>query len=141
MYYLTPFRYIVDGFLGAAVHDFKVVCADNEFARFSPPAGQTCQAYVQPFIARAGGYVQDGVGGLCEYCQYATGDEFAAGFNVFYANRWIDYGVTFAYCAFNFMMIYACSWLYLGGARKIARAFSPAARKQARAKKVASEKA
>ena len=141
MYYLTPFRYITEGFLSVAVHDLPLICADNEFARFLPPPGQSCQAYVQPFIAQAGGYVQDGIGGLCEYCQYASGDEFAAGFNVFYHNKWIDYGVVFAYCVFNFMVVYACSWLYLGGTRKIRRAFSGAGKKQAKTQRVVGEKA
>ena len=80
MYYFTPFRYLLDGFLGVAVHGIKVKCADNEFARFAAPPGQTCQTYTQPYIAQAGGYVQNGANGLCELCQYATGDEFVSTF-------------------------------------------------------------
>lgn len=78
MYQLTPFRYLLEGFLGVAVHGLKVECAQNEFARFAAPPGQTCQSYTQQFIASAGGYVQTGAGGLCEFCQYATGDEFVS---------------------------------------------------------------
>ncbi|KAI9709653.1 MAG: hypothetical protein M1812_007631 [Candelaria pacifica] len=132
MYYLTPFRYLLEGFLGAAVHDVPVICESSEFARFSPPPGQTCQQYTQAFIRQAGGYVQE-QGGMCEFCQYANGDEFAAGFNVYYSNKWLDYGVFFAYCIFNFMVVYACSWLYLGGAKKLRKRFSPSARKQQKA--------
>ncbi len=113
MYYLTPFSYLLEGFLGAAVHDVPVVCESSEFARFSPPPGQTCQQYTQAFIQQAGGYVQEQAG-ICEFCQYANGDEFvsclteypfgslftndreqAASFNVFYSNIWLDYGVFF----------------------------------------------
>ena len=78
MYALTPFRYLLEGFLGVAVHGLKVECAQNEFARFAAPPGQTCESYTQQFIARAGGYVQTGAGGICEFCQYATGDEFVS---------------------------------------------------------------
>lgn len=78
MYWLTPFHYLLEGFLGVAVHGLKVECAENEFARFAAPPGQTCQSYSQQFIARAGGYVQTGAGGICEFCQYATGDEFVS---------------------------------------------------------------
>lgn len=35
-----------------------------------------------------------------------------------------------AYIGFNFTVVFACTWLYLGGARKIKAFFSPAARKQ-----------
>ncbi|KAI9702843.1 MAG: hypothetical protein M1836_008057 [Candelina mexicana] len=132
MYYLTPFRYLLEGFLGAAVHDVPVVCDSSEFARFSPPPGQTCQQYTRAFIQQAGGYVQQR-GGMCEFCQYANGDEFAAGFNVYYSKKWLDYGVFFAYCIFNFMVVYTCSWLYLGGAKKLRKRFSPSARKQQKA--------
>lgn len=102
MYYLTPFRYILDGFLGVAVHNRPVICESVEFARFSAPPGQTCDSYTQSFIAMAGGYVQTGADGLCEFCQYKNGDEFAKGFNVLYSNKWMDYGVIWAFCIFNF---------------------------------------
>lgn len=58
------FRYLLDGFLGAAVHGRPVICASNEFARFSPPPGQRCQSYTADFIAKTGGHVQNGSGGL-----------------------------------------------------------------------------
>ncbi|KAI9818834.1 MAG: hypothetical protein M1827_007655 [Pycnora praestabilis] len=132
MYYLTPFHYLLEGFLGVAVHNRPVICESSEFARFPPPPGQTCQQYAQTFIQQAGGYVQQS-GGMCEFCQYANGDEFAAGFNVYYSHKWLDYGVFFAFCIFNFVVVYVCSYLYLGGARKIRKSLSPAARKQKKA--------
>ena len=141
MYVLTPFRYLLEGFLSVATHDRPVVCASKEFARFAPPPGQTCQSYTAAFIAQAGGYVQNGSNGLCEFCQYANGDEYAAGFNVFYSHKWLDYGVFWAYCVFNFLVVFLCSWLYLGGMETIKRSFSPAARKQRKAVQVQNEKA
>lgn len=102
MYYLTPFRYILEGWLGVAVHNRPVKCEAKEFARFAAPPGQTCENYTRQFIEMAGGYVQTGVDGLCEFCQYKSGDEFAKGFNVEYGHRWRDYGVTWAFCIFNF---------------------------------------
>ncbi|MCJ1392519.1 hypothetical protein MMC18_005387 [Xylographa bjoerkii] len=140
MYWLTPFHYLLEGLLGVAVHDIQVVCEDAEFARFSAPPGETCQSYTQPYIAQAGGYVQVGAGGVCEFCQYATGDQFAAGFNVYYSHKWLDYGVFWAFICFNFGMVFLCSWLYLGGNRKIKALFSPAARKQKKAAKQEREK-
>jgi hypothetical protein len=35
-----------------------------------------------------------------------------------------------AYILFNFAVVFICTWLYLGGSRKIKSGFSPAARKQ-----------
>jgi ATP-binding cassette subfamily G (WHITE) protein 2 (SNQ2) len=139
MYWLTPFHYLLEGFLAAITHGVPVICDSNEFARFSPPPGQTCLSYTDQFVAQAGGYVQTGADGLCEFCQYANGDQFAASFNVFYSNIWRDYGLMWAYCIFNFGVVFLCSWLYLGGARKIRKAFSPKARKQAKMAKSSSD--
>jgi ATP-binding cassette subfamily G (WHITE) protein 2 (SNQ2) len=39
-------------------------------------------------------------------------------------------GIVWAYIFFNFAVAFVCTWLYLGGARKVKNLFSPAARKQ-----------
>lgn len=77
MYWITPFKYLLEGFLGVVVHDVPVECAENELARFTPPPGQTCQQYTQGFIQRMGGYVRE-QDGMCSFCQYANGDEFVS---------------------------------------------------------------
>lgn len=78
MYYLTPFRYLMEGLLSVSVHGLQVQCDDTEFAKFPAPPGQTCQSYTEGFIRQAGGYVENGSDGLCHFCQYATGDEFVS---------------------------------------------------------------
>ena len=125
MYWLTPFHYLLEGFLSVATHGRRVTWSSNEFARFPPPPGQTCQSYAGHYIAQAGGYVQDGIDGLCEFCQYATGDEFAASFNIYYSKKWLDFGVFWAFILFNFAVVFLCSYLYLGGLKKIRGALSP----------------
>ena len=77
-----------------------------------------------------GGYVQVGQDGICEFCQYANGDEFGRGFSVYYSNLWRDFGFFWAYILFNFAIVFFCSWLYLSGGRRIKGAISPKARKQ-----------
>ncbi|KAI4177560.1 MAG: hypothetical protein LQ346_007662 [Caloplaca aetnensis] len=141
MYYLTPFRYILDGFLGVAVHNRPVICESVEFARFSAPPGQTCDSYTQSFIAMAGGYVQTGADGLCEFCQYKNGDEFAKGFNVLYSNKWMDYGVIWAFCIFNFAVVFVASWLFLGGTKSVKNLFHAKAKKQQKELQKSNDKA
>lgn len=133
MYWLTPFHYLLEGLLAAVTHGVPVVCATTEFARFAAPPGETCQSYTAAYIKEAGGYIQNGSDGLCEFCQYANGDEFAAGFNVFYKHIWRDYGFFWAYICFNFAVVFFCSWLYLGGARKIRGTLSGKKRREAKA--------
>ncbi|KAL8757198.1 MAG: hypothetical protein Q9199_002383 [Rusavskia elegans] len=130
MYYLTPFTYLLGGFLSAAAHGRPVTCADNELARFPPPPNESCESYTEQFVAQAGGYVRTGAEGICEFCQYKNGDEFLKGFNVFYSNKWRDYGIFFAFCGFNFAIVFFASWLFLGGTKTIKNMFHAKARKQ-----------
>ncbi|KMU74574.1 ATP-binding multidrug cassette transport protein [Coccidioides immitis RMSCC 3703] len=91
MYWLTPFRYLLEGYLGVVTNKIPVRCSENEFARFRPPPGLTCEDYAGPFVEQRGGYVITDGSGMCALCQYANGNEFAASFNVFYKYKWRDY--------------------------------------------------
>lgn len=115
MYWLSPFHYLVEAFLGAAIHDQPVRCADNEFARFNPPPDQNCDDYTSSFIGQAGGYVQTSANGTCEFCQYATGDEFGRGFSVYYSHIWRDFGIFVGFIIFNYAIVYIATWLKFKG--------------------------
>lgn len=91
MYWLTPFHYLLEGWLGVATNNVPVRCSSEEYARFSPPPGMTCAQYAGPFAQRRGGYVTTDANGMCAFCQYANGNQFAASFNVFYGYKWRDY--------------------------------------------------
>lgn len=47
------------------IWDVVVECAEEEYGRFTPPAGQTCGAYMESFLATGTGYIQDPVSALC----------------------------------------------------------------------------
>jgi len=130
MYWLTPFKYLLEGFLALLVSGQEIRCDDSELAIFPAPAGQDCQTYAGAWAQQSGGYVQQQPDGSCGYCQFATGDAFAASFNVFPRFIWRDFGIMWAYIMFNFAVVFVCTWLYLGGAHKIKAAVSPAARKE-----------
>ncbi|KKK21456.1 ABC transporter [Aspergillus ochraceoroseus] len=121
MYWLSPFHYLVEGFLGVVIHDVPVRCVPREEALFTPPSNLTCQQYAGPFAAHAPGYVENAANGMCSYCQYSNGDEFGASFNIFYKHKWRNYGIFWAYVLFNFTAVFFFSWLYLHGARDIKR--------------------
>lgn len=117
MYWLTPFHYLLEAFLAVAIHDQPVQCASDEFARFSPPPGQTCEAYAGRFVAETMGYLQtasDGTG-MCEYCQYATGDEFGETFSVYYSHIWRNFGIVCAFILFNYFVVYFATFLRFRG--------------------------
>ncbi|KAK2751121.1 hypothetical protein FQN57_000196 [Myotisia sp. PD_48] len=90
MYWLTPFHYLVEGLLGVATNTVPMRCSEKEYARFPAPPGMTCEEYAGPFARTRGGYVIDD-NGQCAFCQYANGNQFAAGFNIFYRYKWRNY--------------------------------------------------
>jgi ABC-type multidrug transport system ATPase subunit/ABC-type multidrug transport system permease subunit len=92
MYWLTPFKYLLEGFLGLLTQGQEIVCETREMAIFPPPPGQDCQTYAGQFAQEAGGYVEALADGNCGFCQYATGEAFAASFNVFPQYIWRDFG-------------------------------------------------
>lgn len=120
MYWLSPFTYIMEGFLGTLTHNVPVRCGENEFARFTPPDGETCGEYVRGFLEMVGGYVLE-ENGTCKFCQFENGEEFARGFNIEYGRRWRDIGIVCAYVVFNFLAVAVFSWLYLGGVGRVRR--------------------
>ncbi|KZF21113.1 hypothetical protein L228DRAFT_222166 [Xylona heveae TC161] len=129
MYWLTPFHYLLEGFVAVATHGIPINCSQSEYARFTPPAGQTCEQYTRGFVRAVGGYVRE-VDGMCMFCQYANGDQFAAGFNAFYSHKWRDYGIFFAFCIFNFMVVFFCSWLMLKGGHRLKSRIRSASNKE-----------
>ncbi|XRM42481.1 ATP-binding cassette transporter snq2 [Aspergillus tubingensis] len=131
MYWLTPFHYLLEGFLSVVVHGVPVRCVPREESEFSPPSGMTCQEYAGSYASQIGGYVQDAGNGLCAFCQYSVGDAFARNFNVYYSHKWRNYGIFWAYVIFNFMAVFFFSWLYLHGARNIKRSISARKSKKA----------
>jgi ATP-binding cassette subfamily G (WHITE) protein 2 (SNQ2) len=115
MYWLTPFHYLLEAFLGVVMHEVPMRCVEREESSFTVPPGQSCEGYAGGFVQQVGGYVRDVGGGGCAFCQYDSGDQFAASFNVFYQHKWRDYGIFFGYVIFNFIVVFIISWLYLHG--------------------------
>lgn len=76
MYHLSPFTYLVEGFLSVVTHNVPVRCVSREESTFTPPPGSNCQDYAGSFAQQVGGYVRDAGNGLCAYCQVADGDSY-----------------------------------------------------------------
>lgn len=132
MYWLTPFHYLLEAFLGVAIHDQPVECSSGEFARFSPPPGQSCDTYVGPYIAQAGGYVQNGTDGLCEYCTYRSGDEFGMQFSVYYSHHWRNFGIVCGFIVFNYAIVYLATFFRFRGANPLKGIFGKRSQQKGR---------
>lgn len=96
MYYINPFNYLIGGLVNTVLWDVEVECNPEEYGVFSPPAGQTCEAYMQPFLQQNPGYLRNPQANAnCEYCPYSRGDQYLQTLNL--GNRsdgWRDIGIT-----------------------------------------------
>jgi ATP-binding cassette subfamily G (WHITE) protein 2 (PDR) len=102
MYRISPFTYLVSGVMSTGIANAQVVCADIEYLHFNPPAGQTCGQYLDPYINATGGYYLDGnATSDCSFCTLDSTNQFLAQINVFYSDRWRNFGLMWVYIAFN----------------------------------------
>ncbi len=105
MYRVSPLTYLVDGVAATGMHGRTVVCALNELSRFNPPTGQTCQAYLANYLKTAPGQLMNPMAtSQCEYCPLTTSDQFLASVAITWSARWRNYGIGFAYIAFNIVV-------------------------------------
>lgn len=112
MYRVNPFTYFVEGFLGTAVAKAKAYCDSTEFVSFHPANGTTCSAYMADYMEVAGGYLSNpDARSDCHFCEITETDQFLKVVNIEFDNRWRDFGVLWAFVAFNIVGTIFLFWL------------------------------
>ncbi|EEH23444.2 hypothetical protein PABG_05655 [Paracoccidioides brasiliensis Pb03] len=111
MWRVSPLTYTVGGLAATGLHNRIVNCAENEFAIFNPPSGATCGQYLAEFFAAgAQGQLEDpNATQGCRYCSLRNADQFLARSEVFWSQRWRNFGLGWAYIGFN---VFAAVALY-----------------------------
>jgi hypothetical protein len=65
-----------------------------------------------PYIALAGGYLTDAnATSECNFCAMSSTDTFLAAFNIYFSNRWRDFGLMWVYVIFNIFGAIFLYWL------------------------------
>ncbi|CAK7210420.1 Multidrug resistance protein [Sporothrix eucalyptigena] len=114
MYRVSPLTYLIGGLLATGVAQTAVHCSDLELLTFQPPANTTCADYMAPYMQLAGGSLSnpDAVYPTsCEFCSLATTDAYLATVNIFYSDRWRNFGLLWAYVVFNIAAALGLYWL------------------------------
>lgn len=113
MYRVSPLTYWVAGMAATMLHGRQVVCSSDEVSVFNPPSGQSCGTYMQPYLTGLGtgaGTLQNPMATSgCEYCSLQVADQFLAGSNIYWSERWRNFGLMWVYVGFN---IFATVLLY-----------------------------
>lgn len=106
MYYVNPSTWWIAGTLSATLNNTPVQCAEQEFARFTAPAGQTCQSYAGSFAEQTGGYVQTLADGVCGFCQFRSGVEYMDTLNIHPSDKWRNLGIFIVFVITNYLLVY-----------------------------------
>ncbi|EAS35179.3 ABC transporter [Coccidioides immitis RS] len=103
MWRVSPLTYTVGGLAATVLHERVVRCAENELAVFDPPDGATCGQYLERFFALgAPGRLNNPFATQgCEYCPLSSGDQFLAESEIFWNQRWRNFGIGWGYIGFN----------------------------------------
>ncbi|RYP91869.1 hypothetical protein DL770_002046 [Monosporascus sp. CRB-9-2] len=114
MYRVNPFKYVIEGLMGTALSNTNVTCASNEYLAFRAPSDGSCSSYLSAYIDSAGGYLLNpdaGSGTDCEYCSLSTTNAFLEGIDVYYENRWRNFGFMWVFIVVNIVGTFAVYWL------------------------------
>lgn len=113
MYRVSPFTYWIGAMASTQVHGRQVVCSSAELSVFDPPSGQTCWDYLKDYATLAGGQVlnKNATSG-CEYCPLTIGDQYLATSEIYYDQRWRNFGIVWAFIAFNVFMATLLYYLF-----------------------------
>ncbi|KAK9489410.1 ABC-2 type transporter-domain-containing protein [Lipomyces doorenjongii] len=103
MWRVSPLTYLVGGLAAVGLHQRQVHCANNELAIFDPPSGQTCAEYLRPYLTAGapGSLYNPSAVTNCQYCPISNGDQFLAASEIFWSQRWRNFGIGWAYIVFN----------------------------------------
>lgn len=105
MYRASPFTYWISGMASTQAHDREVVCSSNELSVFNPPSNQTCQEYMAEYMSLAGGKLQNpDATADCAFCSLNVADEYLAGSEIYWDDRWRNFGLIWVYVVFNIAM-------------------------------------
>ncbi|OQD76097.1 hypothetical protein PENDEC_c005G05946 [Penicillium decumbens] len=104
MYRVSPFTYYISGIASTALHGRGVSCSAAELSVFDPPAGQTCQEYMTKYEQMSTGTlteVSKNATSNCEWCSITLADQYLAGREIYFGDRWRNYGIFWCYFIFN----------------------------------------
>ncbi|KAL2847588.1 ABC-2 type transporter-domain-containing protein [Aspergillus pseudodeflectus] len=112
MYRVSPFTYMVSGMLSTAISGTNVVCDSIETLNMDPPSGQTCYEFLNPFVEQFGGAIQNpNATAECAYCAMAKTDDFLASVLSYWSEAWRNFGLIWAFIAFNIVAAIGIYWL------------------------------
>ncbi|KAI5861149.1 ATP-binding cassette transporter [Durotheca rogersii] len=112
LYRVSPLSYWVSAVMATGLANVDVTCAPNEFTTFDPVDGQTCGQYMEQYISTFGGYLLNpNSTTTCNFCTIKDTNVYLEHINSEYDTRWRNFGILWAYVAFNVAAAIFLYWL------------------------------
>ncbi|AET39068.1 pleiotropic drug resistance family ABC transporter Ecym_3605 [Eremothecium cymbalariae DBVPG len=114
MYYLSPITYVVSAFMSTGAAKAQIKCTADELVKFFPPSGTTCEEYIRPYLSTHPAYFTgtEGDSGLCSLCVMNKSDVYLASVNIYYKDRYRNWGIFFCYCIVNMIGFAFLYWYF-----------------------------
>jgi ABC-type multidrug transport system ATPase subunit/ABC-type multidrug transport system permease subunit len=110
LYYLNPFTYVSGSLLVFNIFGVDVQCAENEFALFDPPSGQTCESYLGSYLLGEGSrsnLINPTATQDCRVCEYRTGNDYLYSLNLKdYFYGWRDAAICVIFVLSSYGTVY-----------------------------------
>lgn len=99
---ISPLTYLIGGMAAVGLANIPVDCAPIELLNINSPTNQTCGDYLAPYLLVAGGRILNPeTMGQCNYCPVAETNDLLATLEIFYWQRWRDFGFLLVFVIFN----------------------------------------
>lgn len=103
MYRVSPFMYLISAMLTTAVTDAPLHCSTVSLVHLTPPSGQTCAAYLGPYLTATGGTLYHDAQSTtdCYLCTASTTNAVLAQLGMSFDDAWRNFGLMWVYVAFK----------------------------------------
>ncbi|KAJ5781341.1 hypothetical protein N7457_006501 [Penicillium paradoxum] len=113
MYRVSPFTYLVSSVLSTGLAKTSVECSSIELLTISPPRGETCSSYLDPYInALHGKLLNPTALRDCQICTMSTTNQFLASLSISDSDIGRNIAVLFVYVGFNVLAAVFLYWLF-----------------------------
>ncbi|PWY83072.1 ATP-binding cassette transporter [Aspergillus sclerotioniger CBS 115572] len=113
MYRVSPLTYLIAGITATGLHGRGIQCSNEEMSVFNPPSGQTCGQYMSQYLQVAPGQLYNPTATQdCQYCQLQNADQYLASSEIYYSQRWRNFGIGWAYVGFNILGTVALYYMF-----------------------------
>ncbi|KAK7407843.1 hypothetical protein QQX98_010014 [Neonectria punicea] len=113
MYRVSPITYWIGGIVATQLHGRQITCSDSETSVFDPPRGQSCGEYLADFLQTAPGQLSNpNDTSQCQYCSLTVADQFMAGVQIHWSERWRNFGLMWVYIIFNIFCAVSVYYLF-----------------------------